>query len=89
MLCALASWGAAVLANADEEKASEIIKLWPEDVARQDDEGMGTPRPDRGENEWGQATNFKNSRHCFDTLTGYIGSQSYQPNRVASPTQPC
>jgi acetyl esterase/lipase len=32
-----------------EEKASEIIRLWPIDVASQDNEGMGTPKPDRGD----------------------------------------
>ena len=37
------------MANADEEKASQIIKLWPEDVASQDNEGMGTPKSDRGD----------------------------------------
>lgn len=45
----IAFWVTAVLANADEEKASQIITLWPKDVARQDDEGMGTPRPDQGD----------------------------------------
>ena len=49
ILCGMAFWGTAVLANADEEKASQIIKLWPEDVSRQDNEGMGTPKPDRGD----------------------------------------
>ncbi|MBL6923492.1 MAG: alpha/beta hydrolase [Akkermansiaceae bacterium] len=32
-----------------EENASEIIKLWPKDVASQNNEGMGTPKPDRGD----------------------------------------
>ena len=32
-----------------EEKASNIIKLWPKDVASQDNEGMGTPKPDQGD----------------------------------------
>lgn len=49
LLCGMAFWGTAVPANADEEKASQIIKLWPEDVAKQDNEGMGTPKPDRGD----------------------------------------
>lgn len=49
ILCGIASWGAAVMANADEEKASQIIKLWPEDIASQDTEGMGTSKPDRGD----------------------------------------
>ena len=49
VLGGMAFWGTAVMANADEENASQIIKLWPEDVARQDNEGMGTPKPDRGD----------------------------------------
>jgi acetyl esterase/lipase len=39
----------AVIANANEEKASEIIMLWPKDAASQHNEGMGTPKPDRGD----------------------------------------
>lgn len=39
----------AVIANINEERASNIIMLWPKDVASQDRTGMGTPRPDRGD----------------------------------------
>ncbi len=49
IICGIAFWGPAVIANAKEEKAIQIIKLWPKDVASQDHEGMGTPRPDRGD----------------------------------------
>ena len=49
ILCGIAFWGAVVIANADDEKASEIIKLWPKDVASQNNKGMGTPKPDRGD----------------------------------------
>ena len=49
ILCCIAFGGTAALANADEEKASQIIKLWPKDVASQDNEGMGTPKPDQGD----------------------------------------
>jgi len=49
ILCGIAFWGTAVLANANEEKATQIIKLWPKDVASQDNEGMGAPKPDRGD----------------------------------------
>lgn len=49
ILCGIAFWGTAVIANADEEKASQIIKLWPKDAAGQGTEGMGTPKPDRGD----------------------------------------
>ncbi|MGC6565286.1 MAG: hypothetical protein ACON38_06700, partial [Akkermansiaceae bacterium] len=49
ILCGIAFWSTAVIANANEEKASEIIKLWPKDGASQDNEGMGTPKPDLGD----------------------------------------
>jgi len=49
ILCGIAFWGTAVIANANKEKASQIIKLWPKDVASHDHEGMGTPKPDRGD----------------------------------------
>jgi acetyl esterase/lipase len=41
-------WCVAGIGNA-EEKASEIVMLWPKDAASQDNEGMGTPKPDRGD----------------------------------------
>ena len=49
ILCGISFWSTAVIANANEEKASEIIKLWPKDVASQNNEGMGTAKPDRGD----------------------------------------
>ncbi len=49
ILCGIAFWGAAVIANANEEKASNTIMLWPKDAAGQGTEGMGTPKPDRGD----------------------------------------
>ena len=49
ILCGIAFCGTAVIANANEGKASTIIKLWPKDVASQDNEGMGTPKPDQGD----------------------------------------
>ena len=49
ILCCVSLWSTASLANANEEKASQIIKLWPKDVASQDSEGMGTPKPDQGD----------------------------------------
>ena len=39
----------AVIANIKEERASNIIMLWPKDGVSQDKTGMGTPRPDRGD----------------------------------------
>ena len=49
ILCGIAFWSAAVIANANEEKASNTIMLWPKDAAGQGTEGMGTPKPDRGD----------------------------------------
>ena len=49
VLCGISFWGTAVIANANEEKATQIIKLWPKDAASQDSKGMGTPKPDRGD----------------------------------------
>jgi len=39
----------AVIASAEEEYLGDIIKLWPKDAASQGAEGMGTPKPDRGD----------------------------------------
>ena len=49
ILCGITFWSTAVIANAKEEKASDIIKLWPKDAASQDSKGMGMPKPDRGD----------------------------------------
>ena len=48
-LCCISFWSTAVITNAYEEKANQIIKLWPKDAASQGIEGMGTPKPDRGD----------------------------------------
>jgi len=49
ILCCVSLWSTASLANAKEEKASNTIMLWPKDAAGQGTEGMGTPKPDRGD----------------------------------------
>ncbi len=49
ILCGISFWITASLANAGEEKASNTIMLWPKDTAGQGTEGMGTPKPDRGD----------------------------------------
>ncbi|MEM7600072.1 MAG: alpha/beta hydrolase [Verrucomicrobiota bacterium] len=48
-LCVISFWSTAIIANEHEGKATNIIKLWPKDVASQDNKGMGTPKPDRGD----------------------------------------
>ena len=49
VLCWISFWSTAVIANANEENAINIIKLWPKDAVSQGAEGMGTPKPDRGD----------------------------------------
>eukprot|EP01047_Picozoa_sp_COSAG01_P019403 COSAG01_NODE_1076_length_11838_cov_183.093194_8_plen_304_part_00 len=49
ILCGIFLGSIAVIANADEEKATNTIMLWPKDAAGQGTEGMGTPKPDRGD----------------------------------------
>ena len=49
ILCCVSLWSTARIANADEEKASNTVMLWPKDEAGQVTEGMGTPKPDRGD----------------------------------------
>ena len=49
VLFGISFWSTAGIANANEEKATQIIKLWPKDAASQDSKGMGTPKPDRGD----------------------------------------
>ena len=49
ILCCVSLWSTASLANAGEKKASNTIMLWPKDAAGQGTEGMGTPKPDRGD----------------------------------------
>ena len=49
ILCCVSLWSTASLANAGEEKAGNTIMLWPKDAAGQGAEGMGTPKPDRGD----------------------------------------
>ena len=48
-LWCISFWSTGIIANADAEKASDIVMLWPKDAASQDCKGMGTPRPDRGD----------------------------------------
>ena len=49
ILCGITFWSSAVIANTNEDKASNIIMLWPKDGVSQDGTGMGTPKPDRGD----------------------------------------
>jgi len=51
ILCCITFGSTAVIANAKakEQRASNIIKLWPKDASSEGTEGMGTPRPDRGD----------------------------------------
>jgi acetyl esterase/lipase len=49
ILCGITFWGAAFIANANEKRVSNVIKIWPKDAASQDSTGMGMPKPDRGD----------------------------------------
>ena len=49
ILCGVSFWSTAGIANAGEEKATNSIMLWPKDAVGQGTEGMGTPKPDRGD----------------------------------------
>lgn len=49
LVCSTSLWCTAVIASASEGKATQVIKLWPKDAASQGTQGMGTPKPDRGD----------------------------------------
>jgi len=49
IVCAISFWISPVIANANEEKATDIIKLWPKDTETQGTKGMRVPKPDRGD----------------------------------------
>jgi len=61
----IAFLSSAVIASEKEDKASEIIMLWPKDAASQDKEGMGTPKPDRGDGHIRLTDITKPSMHYF------------------------
>ena len=49
ILFGISFWSTAFIANAKEERAPNIIMLWPKDAASQGTKGMGSPKPDRGD----------------------------------------
>ena len=49
LVCSTSLWCTAVIASASEGKATQVIKLWPKDAASQGTQGMGSPKPDRGD----------------------------------------
>ena len=55
----------AVIANTNEERARNIIMLWPKDIGVQDGTGMGTPRPDRGDGHIRLTDVTRPSMHYF------------------------
>ena len=55
----------AVIANTNEERASDIIMLWPKDEVNQDRTGMGTPKPDRGDGHIRLTDITRPSMHYF------------------------
>jgi len=67
ILCCITFGSTAVIANAKakEQRASNIIKLWPKDASSEGTEGMGTPRPDRGDGHIRLTDVTKPSMHYF------------------------
>ena len=65
ILCCITFGSTAVIANTNEEKASNIIMLWPKDIGVQDGTGMGTPRPDRGDGHIRLTDVTRPSMHYF------------------------
>ena len=67
ILCCITFGSTAVIANAKakEQRASNIIKLWPKDASSEGTEGMGTPRPDRGDGHIRLIDVTKPSMHYF------------------------
>jgi len=47
ILCGIAFWSTALIANANDEQPGKLIMLWPKDVASPDPKGMGTMKPGR------------------------------------------
>jgi acetyl esterase/lipase len=70
ILCGISFWSTAVIANANEEKATQVIKLWPKDAASQGAEGMGTPKPDRGDGHIRLTDVTTPSLRCFPAPAG-------------------
>ena len=65
MLCCIIFQSTAVIANTNEERARNIIMLWPKDIGVQDGTGMGTPRPDRGDGHIRLTDVTRPSMHYF------------------------
>ena len=49
ILCGITFGSTAVIANTNQKDASSTIMLWPRDAASQNTNGMGKPKPDRGD----------------------------------------
>ena len=65
ILCCVSLWSTASLANAGEEQLSKPIMLWPKDASGQGTQGMGTPKPDRGDGHIRLTDVTKPSLRCF------------------------
>ena len=69
ILCGITFWSTSIIANANEEKASNIIMLWPKDATSQDGQGMGTPKPHRGDGHIRLTDVTRPSMHYFPAPT--------------------
>jgi acetyl esterase/lipase len=65
ILCGITFWSTTVAANTNEERAPNIIMLWPKDAPIQDSTGMGTPKPDRGDGHIRLTNVTTPSLRCF------------------------
>jgi acetyl esterase/lipase len=65
ILCGITFGSTAVIANTNQKDASSTIMLWPRDAASQNTNGMGKPKPDRGDGHIRFTDVTKPSMHYF------------------------
>ena len=78
-LCGISFWTTAVIANANEEKATNIITLWPKDAASQGTKGMGSPKPDRGDGHIRLTSITKPTMRYFPALVSVCPEIVFEP----------
>ena len=76
ILCVACFGNTTVISKANEEKASNIIMLWPKDGLSKGNEGIGTPKPDRGDGQIRLTDVTKPSMHYFPISTTKMPSPS-------------
>ena len=76
ILCVACFGNTTVISKANEEKASNVIMLWPKDGLSKGKEGIGTPKPDRGDGHIRLTDVTKPSMHYFPISTTKMPSPS-------------